>query len=223
MGVAEGVAGGVAALIPAAGAGERLGRGPKAFLPLGGRTLLEWAVAAFSPWADDVLVAVPPDHVQRARELVAGARVIAGGPSRQETVRRLLAATDAQWVLVHDAARPFLPRAVRDGVLRGAQDTGAATAAVALRDTVVDAASGQTVDRDRLRAVQTPQAFARDLLMEAHRVALDQGEHATDDTALVRSLGTAVRLVEGSPWLLKITTPADLDLAEAMQAVWREH
>lgn len=216
----------MAGLVAAAGLGTRLAAGPKAFVRVGDRSLLQWAVAGLEPVVDEIVAAVGADDVARARAQVPAVTVIAGGDSRQETVARLLAVTGAAYVLVHDAARPFLPASVARRVLAAAREGGAATAALAVADTIVDADTGETLARERLRAVQTPQGFERGLLEEAHARAAEEGATATDDAALVRRLGRRVRLVEGSPLLHKITTPEDLRLAAALEALWlerREH
>lgn len=212
----------VAGLVAAAGQGTRLAAGPKAFVRVGDRSLLQWAVEGLRAVADEVVVAVAEEDVARARAQVPAARVVAGGRTRQETVASLLRATRAAHVLVHDAARPFLPAAVARRVLAAARESGAATAALAVADSIVDAETGASLPRERLRAVQTPQGFERRLLAEAHARAAEQGVLATDDAALVRRLGRSVRLVEGSPLLHKITTPEDLRLAAALEALWLE-
>lgn len=212
----------VAGLVAAAGQGTRLAAGPKAFVRVGDRSLLQWAVAGLEPVVDEIVVAVGADDVARARAQVPAVRVVAGGRTRQETVSRLLAATAAAYVLVHDAARPFLPASVARRVLAAAREGGAATAALAVVDTIVDTDTGETLARERLRAVQTPQGFERALLQEAHGRAAEEGVEATDDAALVRRLGRSVRLVEGSPLLHKVTTPDDLRLASALEALWLE-
>lgn len=212
----------VAGLVAAAGLGTRLAAGPKAFVRVGDRSLLQWAVAGLEPVVDEIVVAVGADDVARARAQVPVVSVVPGGRTRQETVERLLGATGAAFVLVHDAARPFLPAAVARRVLAAARECGAATAALAVADTIVDADTGETLPRERLRAVQTPQGFERSLLEEAHARASQEGVAATDDAALVRRLGRDVRLVEGSPLLHKITTPEDLRLAAALEALWLE-
>lgn len=224
LGMVSSVAGGkyTAALLAAAGSGERLGRGPKAFLRLAGKTLLERALAAVEPLVGEVVVAVPGGELDRARSLVPGARVIAGGSSRQETVYALSETTTADIVLVHDVARPFLERVVGERVLAAALRCGAASVARPVADSLVEGESGRTVDRDGLRAVQTPQAFGRDLLLEAHHSARIEGRPGTDDASLVRALGHAVELVPGSPWLFKLTTPEDLEFAEALARSWDE-
>jgi 2-C-methyl-D-erythritol 4-phosphate cytidylyltransferase len=208
-------------LIPAAGLGMRLGLGPKAFVPLGGRILLAWAVEALAPHVDEVVVAVPEGFDARARAAVPGATVVLGAASRQATVSRLLEACTARWVLVHDAARPFLPVGVARAVVASVRQHGAVTVALPVADTLFDVRAQRTVDRSDLHAIQTPQAFERTLLLRAHARAAESGDEATDDADLVRRLGHPVALVTGSPWLHKITGGNDLALAEAMVSAWR--
>ena len=211
---------GVTALIAAAGSGERLGLGPKAFVRVGGRTLLELTVTALRGAVSEIVVAVPAEHLSAARQLAPEATVVSGGADRQATVRTMLAASHGDVVLVHDVARPFLTPAVLRRVLTAAEATGAATAALAPADTVIMAEQGDVVPRELLRLVQTPQGFHRSLLAEAHEAAVKAGVSATDDAALVRRLGLAVALVEGSPLLSKLTVAGDLPLFEALHAVW---
>jgi 2-C-methyl-D-erythritol 4-phosphate cytidylyltransferase len=203
-----------AALLAAAGSGTRLGRGPKALLEVGGRTLLDIALEALAPFVDEVVVAVPPGALA-AWPRRAGVRYVEGGSTRQESVRHLVAAASARYVLVHDVARPFLPADVVTRVMAAVREHGAATAALAVADTVVTEA-GDELDRSQLRAVQTPQGFERELLLVAHEEAAAAGAAATDDAALVRRLGRRVALVEGSPLLMKVTRPEDLVVAEAL-------
>ncbi|MBS3933252.1 MAG: 2-C-methyl-D-erythritol 4-phosphate cytidylyltransferase [Truepera sp.] len=211
----------IAALIPAAGDGMRLGQGPKALLEVAGKTLLERAVAAFLGQVAEVVVAVSASMIPRATRLLAGqARLIEGGATRQQSVMNLLMATDAELVLIHDAARPFLSRDVVTRVIGAVEAYGAASAVMPVADTLIEAASGRALDRSLLRAVQTPQGFRRTLILEAHRQALAAGVVATDDAGLVRWLGQPVALVAGSPWLMKITTPDDLVMAQALAEAW---
>lgn len=210
-----------AALIPAAGSGTRLGRGPKAFVEVGGLSLLARSVACLWPHVDEVLVALPagmqlPDGMQ--------ARAITGGDTRQASVSALLEATDADIVLIHDAARPFLPARVIQDVTAAAWEVGAATAALPVADTLVQAAHGQEwgtlTPREGLWAVQTPQGFRRAALLAAHESAYDEGHAATDDAGLIARLGQRVALIPGDARLFKVTTPGDLALAEAVALVW---
>ncbi len=205
-----------AALIPAAGSGTRLGLGPKAFVEVGGLSLLARSVAALEKLVDEVVVALP-----EGMELPDGiaARAIVGGETRQDSVERLLNATTADTVLIHDAARPFLPEKVVLALLEAVAETGAATVALPVADTLVKAKNAdwaESVPREGLWAVQTPQGFRRELLLQAHAQARADSFAATDDAGLVARLGMSVRLVPGDARLFKVTTPGDLALAEAL-------
>lgn len=217
----------VVALVPAAGRGERLGDSlPKALVPVGGEPLLVHAVRGLhiSGRIDRVVVAAPPSHVESMVAALARggveAQVVPGGASRTESVRRALkAAGDATIVLVHDAARAFTPaeviRAVVEAVAGGAP---AVIPVLPVADTVkqVDAAGvvTGTPDRSVLRVVQTPQGFAADVLRRAYDAYPDDA--TTDDAGLVERLGIPVRALPGHPHALKITTPFDLAIAEAV-------
>lgn len=209
----------IAALIPAAGEGLRLGRGPKALVEVAGETLLSRAVRAFAGCVDETLVAVSP-AMMAGLEPPIGVRLVLGADTRQGSVYNLLRATDAGLVLVHDAARPFLGRRVIAEVVAAAERHGAASVVTAVADTLIEAETGRVVDRNALRAVQTPQGFRRELLLAAHERAMRSRHAATDDAGLVRALGYPVALVAGSSWLMKVTSSADLELAEALAAVW---
>ena len=214
----------VAALVPAAGSGVRMGgAGPKALLLLAGEPLLVHAVRGLrgAPSIGPVVVAAPADRVAEVTDLLApyDVTVGAGGADRQESVRRALAAlpSDVDLVLVHDDARPLTPSALHEAVvaaLRGGTD--AVVPVLPVADTVKRVAGDRvagTVDRDDLRAVQTPQGFRRDVLEQAHTG--DTGA-ATDDAALVERLGRTVVTVPGDEEAFKVTRPFDLLLAEAV-------
>lgn len=210
----------VAALVPAAGVGARLGLGPKAFVRVGGRPLLAWSVAALAPWVDEVVVAAPEDAIDEARRVAVAAagaapvRVVPGGATRQATVERLARATDADLVLVHDAARPFLDAATVRACVASVRAFGACSVGRPVADTLVRTVGGAPVDRAELTAVQTPQGFRRALLLDAHAAARGT-DAATDDAGLVRTLGVDVAWVAGGAHLFKVTGPDDLVLAEA--------
>ena len=217
------------AVVPAAGSGERLAaRVPKAFVVLAGRSLLERAVTGLmsSGVVDRVVVAVPADKIDDAKVLLGGnATVVAGGVDRTESVRLALAAVgDAEWILVHDAARALAPEAVTVRVVQALRSGKPAVVPVLpLADTIkaIDANGVVTATPDRagLRAVQTPQGFRADLLRQAHRDAAQaQPEPFTDDAAVVERFGAGaqVHVVDGDPLAFKITTPLDLLLAEAL-------
>ena len=211
----------IAALIPAAGSGTRLGRGHKALVEVGGKSLLQRSVGAFAGYVDEVVVAVSSEMSEEVRaQLGDGIKLVQGGATRQVSVRNLLDATDADIVLIHDAARPFLSSQVIQEVVREVERVGAASVVRPVADTLIQAETGETVDRQTLRAVQTPQGFKRGVIAEAHERALRDHTQATDDAGLVRLTGHPVTLVEGSQWLMKVTTPADLEIAEALATVW---
>ncbi len=216
----------VAALIVAAGRGARMGAaGPKALLPLGGTSILARAVAAFAarPRVARLIVVVADPGAARAALGDQAGRVVLvlGGEERQDSVLRgLEALEEAAIVLVHDAARPLVPAALIDAVIDAAIAHGAAVPVLPVVDTVKrigpDGAVVATVRRDDLRLVQTPQGFRTDLLRAAYARAAREGVRATDDAGLVERCGGRVVVVPGSPRNIKITTPADLALAEAL-------
>ena len=223
---------GVWAVLGAAGRGERLGgKRPKAFANLAGRPLVAESLERLdaSPWVEAVVVAAPADWeeptILLAEELGAGSvrAVVTGGATRTDSVRAGLAEVpaDTAAVLVHDAARPFLPDEVVERVVTALGDGwDGAVPALTLADTVKRAegeALGETVDRAGLHAVQTPQAF----VAEALRRALAGGGDATDCAGLVEAAGGRVRLVEGDRRLLKVTTPDDLAFVETLLAAER--
>jgi 2-C-methyl-D-erythritol 4-phosphate cytidylyltransferase len=216
----------VAVLIPAGGLGTRIGRRtPKQFLRLGGATILATTLRHFTshPAVAAVVVAAPAAHVARTRALLRGRRavaVVAGGATRQESVWCALQAApaDAEIVVVHDAVRPFITRALVDAVVAAAAAGGAALCALPIAETVKRVRDGvveATLDRAGLWAVQTPQAFRAPLLREAHEKARRDGVVGTDDAMLVERLGQPVRVVPGLAGNVKITTPEDLRRARA--------
>jgi 2-C-methyl-D-erythritol 4-phosphate cytidylyltransferase len=215
------------AVIPAGGSGIRMGgRLPKQFRVLAGAPILAHTLRALlaSPALDGAVVSVPADRIVATRRALGrhGVRrvldVVAGGAERQESVWRGLQVVPdgVRWVLVHDAVRPFVTRDLVDRLLSAARQWGAATCGVKVRDSVkrvIGETVESTVDREGLWLVQTPQAFSRDLLWEAHEKALRDGFVGTDDAVLVERLGARVAMVAGLTENVKITTPEDLALA----------
>jgi 2-C-methyl-D-erythritol 4-phosphate cytidylyltransferase len=205
------------AVIVAAGTGTRFGAA-KQFCDLAGRPVVEWSLATAGQVCAGVVLVLPPEAPRRDW---AADRVVTGGASRSQSVRAGLGAVPvtAEAVAVHDAARPLarpeLWRAVLAAVEAGADG---AIPATAVTDTVKEVDSlGHlvTLDRSRLVAVQTPQAFRADVLRRAHLAAGD----ATDDAALVEATGGRVVLVDGAPDNLKVTTPSDLVVAAALASI----
>ena len=215
------------AVLAAAGRGERLGSDrPKAFARLGGRPLLAESLERLegSDWIDQIVIAAPPDWEEPSilvAEEIAATKVssaVRGGDSRSESVRLALAEVpeDAAVVLVHDAARPLLPDEVIERVLAPlSEGWEGVVPALRVSDTVKRVEGDrvlETLRRDDLVAVQTPQAFLADALRRA--VAGDVSE-ATDCASLVEAGGGRVTWVEGDPRLLKVTGAADLALVES--------
>ncbi len=209
------------ALVVAAGSGTRLGRRePKALVPLGGRPLLSWTLESLAPAGfARTVVAAPPDRLEEFRRVAGkGVAVVAGGETRSASVRlgfEALEAADGDIVAVHDAARPLVTAEETAAVVAAAEKSGAAIAAVPIVDTLKEVSESRivrTVDRAGLYGAATPQAFRADIL----RRALESGKDATDDAALCEALGIPVSIVLVSRLSFKITTAADLELAEAV-------
>ncbi len=211
-----------AAIIVAAGSGSRAeGIVPKQFAPVAGWPMLVHSHAAFAahPDMDEVVVVIAPGQAARARALLGDARLIEGGLTRRNSVANGLAAVSADRVLIHDAARPFVPAAVIDRVLRALDGAVGATPVLPVADTLArgEGRLDETVSRAGLWRVQTPQGFDTTTLRRAH--AAWDGAEATDDAQMVRRLGLAVALVQGDPMLDKVTHPEDFAAAEA-RAGW---
>ena len=208
----------VALLIPAAGSGERFGASiPKALVQLNGRTLIEHAVLNLGTVASQIIVAAPAGYEDKFREILGDAvTVVTGGSTRTKSVKIALEsiAEDIEYVLVHDAARPLASGELGRSVIEAlASGEVAVIPALSVSDTIkeVDAANYvvSTPNRERLRAVQTPQGFARETLIKAHM----QNIEATDDGALVEAMRGKVKLIDGENRALKITNPEDLATA----------
>ena len=222
----------VAVVIPAGGVGRRLGsRTPKQFLRLGRASILALAAGHFArhPAVSDVVVAAPAEHIARTRRALAGVRggarvqVVAGGVERQESVWLGMQAVPDRVavIVVHDAVRPFLTRALIDHVVAAARRAGGAICALPIAETVKRVRDGvveTTIDRSALWSVQTPQAFRAPLLREAHEKARRDGFLGTDESMLVERLGQLVIVVPGIPENVKITTPDDLRRARAKRS-----
>ena len=221
----------VGAIIAAAGRSQRMGGSDKLFAVVGGEPLLAHTLSAFDVCrgVDRVVLVLSPESMEQGRELVTEAgfskvtAVCQGGERRQDSVRNgLEALASCQWVVVHDGARPLVTAELIERGLEAAKETGAAIAALPIGDTVKEVEPpgliGRTLSRGQLWAAQTPQVFRYDILREAHRQA--QAE-ATDDAALVEKLGYQVKVFEGSPRNIKVTTAADLALVEALLAQGR--
>ncbi len=209
------------------------GNVPKQYLKLGGVPLLVYSLRILDAIEaiTEIVVAVPEADLRYCREdIVQGfgikkvSQVVGGGRRRQDSVRNALSAVtpSPEFVLVHDAARPFVTVPVVNHVLEMAYQVGGAVVAIPMPDTVkrVDATGRiqETLSRDPLWLIQTPQVFQFSWLVEAHQLAETKSLEATDDAALIEQLGYPVSVVQGSSTNIKMTRPEDLQLGEAILA-----
>lgn len=220
------------AIIPAAGSGSRMNRDiSKQYLLLDGKPLLVHTLEVFeaSPLIDAVLVVVPPGDMESVRDDVLApwnlkkvSGIIPGGRERQDSVLAGVEALDpdTDMVVIHDAVRPFITIELISRCIHVAAQEGSVTVGVPVKDTVkeVDPEGRvmRTCDRNRLWLTQTPQAFRKEIIETAHRTALRDGFRGTDDTSLVERLGMTVRMIRGDYRNIKVTTPEDLLVAEAL-------
>lgn len=204
---------------------------PKAFVKIAGRTMLSYSLVTVRQInsIDEVVITIPDGFERAARAEVAAAglgvpvKITPGGVERQDSVRIALELTSAEneLVIVHDAARPLATPAIFEACLVAAARAGGAIAAIPMSDTlkrVTDSAITATIARASLWQAQTPQAFRRDLLVAAHQRAVSEKIAATDDADLVERTGARVEVVEASTNNIKITTPSDLAIVEAILA-----
>ena len=218
-----------AAVVAAAGSSTRMGGQDKLLLPLGEQPVLARTLRALEacPRISEIVVVtrreniVPIGQLCRDFGLEKVTKVLRGGASRLESV--LLGVrevpTEVKWIAVHDGARPFVTPELVERVLDRAVECGAAAPAVPVKDTVKRARDGrveETLERQTLFAVQTPQIFDADLIRGALQKAQDDHAPVTDDCSAVERMGAAVYLVQGDDCNLKITTPSDLLLAEGI-------
>ena len=220
----------VGAVIVAAGSSQRMGGIDKTLALLGNRAILARVVDIFQGCkpVDQIVIVLSEPNLERGRQLVAEqgwskvTDVWPGGKRRQDSVvAGLSRLQDCDWVVIHDGARPLLTEEIINRGLSEARETGAAVAAVPVTDTIKvssgDRIIRETLSRQNLWAVQTPQVFRLDIIAEAYRKS--KGE-VTDDASLVEQLGHRVKLYMGSYDNIKITTPRDLALAEVL---WQKY
>ncbi|MEZ5830168.1 MAG: 2-C-methyl-D-erythritol 4-phosphate cytidylyltransferase [Dongiaceae bacterium] len=208
----------IQALIQAAGSGTRLGQGPKAFVLLGGQTLLERSIALFREIADHVIVAVPSAELAKARALVAGewVDVIAGGASRSETTRRLVEHSSAPWLLLHDVVHPFASPDLIKRVLEAAMNYGASAPAIPNAEFLYDMDGTALHAPGAVLIGQKPVGLSRAKLEAAYRESSPGPRADPSVLEVLAAAGTPTRFVPGDRRNIKITDPADLALARAM-------
>jgi len=205
------------AIITAAGQGKRMGE-PKQFLELDGQTILERTLGVFnsSQAIDGIILVVNQEDIEKTKSfnIPKLLKVVAGGRERQDSVRAGLAVLpkECELVAIHDGARPLVTSAIVDAAIKEATKSKAAIVAVPVKDTI--RTSEKTLKRDELWAVQTPQVFKKEIILEAFEKY--GKEPVTDDAMLVEKLGIPVKMVMGSYANIKITTPEDLLIAEGL-------
>jgi 2-C-methyl-D-erythritol 4-phosphate cytidylyltransferase len=218
----------IVCLVAAAGRGKRFGREtPKTFHPVEGQTLLVRSLKSLSAWEgiSRFVVMVPEGWEDQAEEDIAAnfegieVKVVAGGETRQESVAiGLREAGDAGIILVHDAARPFVSRALIDRVVAGVRDAGAAVPALHMTDTL-GRLRGEELDaivsRTNVVGIQTPQGFRTGVLRKAFEATEDSEFRMTDESSLVLAAGMPVRVVEGERWNVKVTVKQDIDIVKS--------
>lgn len=213
------------ALIPAAGRGERFGRGTnKVFAEIGGKPVLAHTLSVFESCnaIGEIIVVTGKDDIEAVGKLVDRfafkkvTHIVVGGEHRQDSVRQGLEKVTGDIVAIHDAARPMVTCDIIEQSIEEARRSGACVAAVPVVDTIKKA-KGKTVSatiyRANLYSIQTPQTFKTDLIRKAYESAYSDGIYATDDAALVERMGEKVAIVDGSYDNIKITTPSDIELA----------
>lgn len=228
----------VFAVIPAAGAGSRIGgKVKKQFLPLKGKPIIIHTLQRFEhcPEVDEIVVAVPESDIVEIEALLSKYRIhkvskaIVGGKKRQDSVYNALqriTARESDIILVHDAVRPFVDPKKISQVVKACKEFDAAVVAIQPKDTIRRSTGGgffdQTVDRTALWLVQTPQAFKAKILLKAFEKARADKFYSTDEAALVERLGIKARIVEGTYDNIKITTPEDLELGTLILDRWEQ-
>jgi len=216
----------VGAVIAAAGQGQRMDGVDKIFAELGGRPLLAMVLDTFQEclFVDEIVLVLGEENLERGRGLVGSSRwskvttICQGGKRRQDSVKNgLQRLRDCGWVVIHDGARPLVAPDLIERGLAEARASGAAVAAVPVKDTIKrvsqDGFVCETPERDTLWAIQTPQVFLFDLIFQAHE---EITEDVSDDATMVERLGHMVRIYRGSYENIKVTTPEDLALAEVI-------
>lgn len=216
-------------IITAGGSGKRMG-GPKQFLPLLGKPMIEWTIEAFkkTKGIDEIIVVVAEENIKKAKEFVklgnrdvqSQVSVTISGPQRTDSVRNglKLVSPDSDIVLIHDGARPLVTSEIVEKAIKGASDYGAVVIGVPVKDTIKKVGSCElevvsSPDREFLWQAQTPQAFKYEIIKRAYEKATSS---ATDDSKLVEDLGVKVKMVMGSYENIKVTTPDDVIIAEAI-------
>lgn len=224
----------VAAVIAAAGRGTRMGSEiPKQYMTLAGRTVLDTTLHKFekSNEVDEIVLVVGRDDLEYVKSGIAVnynkiKKVVPGGRVRTESVFEGIKAVSpcCGIVLIHDGVRPLVSYSLISGCVEGAYNYGACIPVIDVADTIKEVSGDgivrNTLDRTRLKAVQTPQAFDYALIRDCYMKALTEGAEFTDDASIAEYYGHEVRTIEGLPRNIKITTPFDLRIAEIFASIY---
>lgn len=219
-------------VIPAAGQGKRMNRGiHKQFICIGGHPILAWTLKIFElhDLCQAIVIVVHPDDEQKTRELVKQygfqkvTSIVHGGKERQDSIYNgLKNIGSAQYVMVHDGARPFVTKQILDDLCQALEHDKGVIPAVKVKDTIKfvseEGAVVGTLPRDQLVAAQTPQAFQTNLLLKAYEFAKENAFLGTDDASLIEYFGEEVMYIDGDYENIKITTEEDLDIGEKILA-----
>lgn len=211
-------------LIPAAGLGTRLGLGPKALLLLDGKPIIRWLADKALRFADQVLIAAPADRVDEFSALCPECICLAGGPTRQQSVAILARASRSEFLLLHDAARPFVSGELIGRVAAAARLTGCAGAFLDPEVPIARITDGLVTaawNRDQVGVFQAPQAFARALLLDVLARSDHQGWQDQSTMQLALRAGVSVRAVPGEKTNIKLSTKEDWTMASSLQALLR--
>ncbi len=221
----------ISVIIAGAGRGKRIDNTPKAFIKIGGRELVYHSLDKFCTITREIAVVLPAEYVKKWRDRLGKAykniRVLAGGETRQDSVSaglRSLKNRDGI-VLVHDVARPFFSEEILNSVVKGAEKYGACIPCIPVGDTIKEFEGNlikKTLNREKIVQVQTPQAFRYSVLTAAYGKAWKDSFCGSDDSVLVERIGRKVYMVPGSPENIKITYPADIELAEILLEQWKK-
>lgn len=216
-------------IIPSAGMGRRMGSQKKNYLKLLDRPVLAHTIGVFEECSlvGSIILVVPRFDIEFCRKEIVNrygftkvTSVVAGGDERQDSVRNgLRSASGAGIIIVHDGARPLVTARIVEATIKAAAETGAAIAAVPVKDTIKETAGGavlRTVPRESLVSVQTPQAFRAEILSRAFLKAEEDRFLGTDESSLIERIGQRVAVVEGSYENIKITTAEDMGIAEGI-------
>lgn len=222
----------ISAVIVAGGKGKRMGQGiNKQFIKLGDREILAITLEAFnnSEIINEIVVVISDDEIEFCRrnivekyQLNKVVKIIPGGSERQESVYNGLkeCSANTEIVLIHDGARPFITKSLIAESASCASESGACTVAVPIKDTLKMVDSNNRIvgslKREEIYSIQTPQAFKMDLIMEGHRRAYSENWKVTDDTSIVEKMGQPVKVVLGTYFNIKLTTPEDLIIGESI-------